>query len=72
MRIGEYTNCKHGPNGTRAVECIPCAIEYHTARQVENAERADYHLRMIRQLEDELISRNMAKADAALTEQDSQ
>lgn len=61
MRIGEFTGCTHGPNGTRAAECIPCAIQWHTERHVDSAERAEYHLKMARKLEDMQIERRLSE-----------
>ncbi len=64
--IGEYTGCTHGPKGGTLYGCIPCAMRWHTKRQVFHAEKAEYHLTMLRRLEDEQIARNLDAAEAAL------
>lgn len=61
--IGEYTGCTHGPNGARKVGCIPCALQWHTERQVDAALRAEHHLSRIRRLEDLLIARTLSAHD---------
>lgn len=61
--IGEYTGCTHGENGTRKYGCIPCALQWHTERQVDFALRAEHHLTMIRRLEDLQIARNLDAHD---------
>lgn len=57
QQIGEFTGCTHGENFGRVRGCIPCAIEWHTRRQVEATERAEYHARMLKKLGDEQIQR---------------
>lgn len=60
--IGEYSACNHGPDGKRLHGCIPCALQWHTERQVHHALIAENHLAMIRRLEDEQIARKLGDA----------
>lgn len=59
LEIGEFAGCTHGPNGKRKAGCIPCAIDWHTERQVFHAERAEFHAKMLHKLADEQIARKM-------------
>lgn len=60
--IGEYKRCTHGEGGGRVYGCIPCAIEWHTQRQVDAAEKAEYHAGMLKRLGDEQIARKLGAA----------
>ncbi len=66
--IGEYTGCTHGEGGKRLFGCIPCAIDWHTQRQVEAAECAEYHAGILKRLGDEQVSRKLAFAGVEIHE----